>query len=94
MINYIQDCIGKKYAPRQLLLHCSNKLHPCSDAFFALSPSMVVVHHLRLDDIQEVLVSGEGRMPVATAHDCMDAGGRATQEAKVGEQRIIIGWNK
>ena len=30
-------------APRQLLLHCSNKLHPCNDAISALPPSLVVV---------------------------------------------------
>jgi hypothetical protein len=30
----------KKIAPRQLLLHCPNKLHPCNDAFSIYRPSM------------------------------------------------------
>ncbi len=33
------------FAPRQLLLHCPNKLHPCKDAIPALPPSMAVVCH-------------------------------------------------
>ena len=32
------DGLSSKIAPRQLLLHCSNKLHPCSDAFSAFPP--------------------------------------------------------
>jgi len=34
---------GQKFAPWQLLLRCSNKLHPCNDAISALPPSMVGV---------------------------------------------------
>jgi len=34
---------GQIFAPRQLLLHCPNKLHPCNDAISALPPSVVVV---------------------------------------------------
>jgi len=30
------------FAPRQLLLHCSNKLHPCNDAKPAYMPSMAI----------------------------------------------------
>ncbi len=33
---------GEKVAPRQLLLHSPNKLHPCNDASTALPPSMAV----------------------------------------------------
>ena len=39
---------GAFYAPRQLLLHCSNQLHPCNDAKTTLPPSMVVVCHERI----------------------------------------------
>ena len=35
---------GHIFAPRQQLLRCSNKLHPCNDAIYALPPSMVVVY--------------------------------------------------
>ena len=36
---------GQIFAPRQPLLRCSNKLHPCNDAISALPPSVVVVWH-------------------------------------------------
>ena len=42
---YRHPCLGKKwqkFAPRQLLLRCSNKLPPCNDAISALPPSMAV----------------------------------------------------
>ena len=38
--------VGQIYAPRQLLLRCSTKRHPCRDAIPALLPSMAVVGHL------------------------------------------------
>ena len=34
---------GQIFAPRQLLLRCSNMLHPCNYAKSALPPSMAVV---------------------------------------------------
>ena len=34
---------GQKFAPRQQLLRCPNKLHPCNDAISALPASMVGV---------------------------------------------------
>ena len=33
---------GRFFAPRQLLLRCPDKLHPCNDAKPALPPSMAV----------------------------------------------------
>ena len=39
----VMTAIGRqKFAPRQLLLHCPNKLHPCNDAISALPPSLAV----------------------------------------------------
>ncbi len=35
---------GQVFAPRQQLLRCPNKLHPCNDAKSALPPSLVVVY--------------------------------------------------
>jgi hypothetical protein len=34
---------GQIFAPRQQLLRCPDKLHPCNDAISALPPSVVVV---------------------------------------------------
>jgi hypothetical protein len=39
---------GPFFAPRQLLQHCSNMLHPCNDAKTSLPPSMAVVCHGRM----------------------------------------------
>ena len=37
------SAIGRqKFAPRQLLLRCPNKLHPYNDAISALPPSLAV----------------------------------------------------
>ena len=40
---YMEVLSGSIFAPRQLLLHCSNKLHPCSDAIPTFPPSEAVV---------------------------------------------------
>ena len=47
MFSQIGQLFLPETAPRQLLLHCSNKLHPCDDAFPALPLSLVVVCLLR-----------------------------------------------
>jgi len=43
---------------RKLLLHCSNLLRPCSDAFSALPPSMAVVSDGCMDAQQPAPLSG------------------------------------
>jgi hypothetical protein len=44
----VQDERGRLCAPLQLLLHWSDKLHPCNDAQTTLPPFMAVVCHGRI----------------------------------------------
>ncbi len=44
----VAEDVRSEKAPRQLL-HCSNKLHPCSDTIPTFPPSMAVVCHGRMD---------------------------------------------
>ena len=75
---------------KKLYTKCTGqKLLP---GFLTLPLSMAVVCRERMDDIQEVLVSREGRKPVATAQDTyMDVGGRQRQEQIVERRAVFEG---
>ncbi len=53
------------FAPRQLLLHCSTKLHPCNDAKPAYMPSMAISVRSRseAETTAEGWSAGRGRSP-------------------------------
>ncbi len=73
----------QKIAPRQLLLHCSNKLHPCSDAFSAFPPSVVVVCSECMD-AQDAYkeVGGRKRMERVFERRCSWMGSRALKDGE------------